>query len=83
MGGVVLETEDHRRGGAEMSECHFCGSSGGWVCRSTRDMVDRGLDDFHVCFAALMMHGGGEYTEDRLLSAELMRRAGLKRETGS
>lgn len=61
-------------------ECSFCGETLEVPCRNTRDLKD---SEEKRCFAALMLHGGGEYTKDRLLSEELMRRAGVKREDGA
>ena len=57
-----------------MTICTYCGEDvGGEPCRSTRDMEDRIGGDHPAgvshavkeCFAALMILGGGEQTENQ------------------
>lgn len=59
-----------------MTICTYCGDEvGNNPCRSTRDMEDR-ISDSHSskeCFAALMILGGGEQSENQRKAAAYQR----------
>lgn len=49
-----------------MAVCRYCSKDLEFPCRSTRDMEDMPRDA--SCNTALMLHGGGEMTTNRLRS---------------
>lgn len=55
-----------------MTVCAYCGDEvGGMPCKSTRDMEERidGAVSPKECFAALMILGGGERSENQRKAA--------------
>lgn len=61
-----------------MTVCAYCGEDvGGMPCKSTRDMEERidGAVSPKECFAALMILGGGERSENQRKAAHYLRLA--------
>ncbi|MBS7545071.1 hypothetical protein [Ancylobacter oerskovii] len=49
--------------------CRFCGRENyAWPCKNSRDMED---SKSRICFAALIAHGGGEYSVNQQIAASI------------